>query len=243
LAILSKVSELITDVRDIINETTESFWTDVYITRQLEKGHQIASTKIKMVKMLWTVTLVTGTASTGQAQIVDDREILLPSTFISIDDGGVYYNDDVCAASSIKQIKDSDEDWLERSGTPSRYYLRGDMLGFDNKISAADTVRIYGTKMPTELTGTQAPFDGDYRTVGYRYLLVDYAIGMCWKKKNEIEKFAFYLAPKVGSFWVGLAEMKSELLEDGDEGYNMITEDNPAHYHKAERWPDWSQFD
>jgi len=242
MSILTNIADLEEDVRDIINETTAGFWSSAYIIRQLKKGHQIASTKIKMVKMLWTATLVTGTASTGQAQIVDDREILLPSTFISIDDGGVYYNDDVCAASSIKQIKDSDEDWLERSGTPSRYYLRGDMLGFDNKISAADTVRIYGTKMPTELTGTQAPFDGDYRTVGYRYLLVDYAIGMCWKKKNEIEKFAFYLAPKVGSFWVGLAEMKSELLEDGDEGYNMITEDNPAHYQKAKRFPDWSQF-
>lgn len=230
MSILTNSTDLIEDVRSIINEETAGFWTDAYILRQLEKGHQIASTKIKMVKMLWTVTLVTGTPSTGQAQIVDDREILLPSTFISIDDGGVYYNDDVCAATSIKQIKDSDEDWLERSGTPSRYYLRGDMLGFDNKISAADTVRIYGTKMPDALSASQAPFDADYRTVGYRYLLVDYAIGMCWKKKNELEKFAFYLAPKVGSFWVDLNEMKSELLEDGDEGYNMIAEDNPAHY-------------
>lgn len=243
MSILANSTDLIEDVRSIINEETAGFWTDAFILRQLEKGHQIASTKIKMVKMLWTVTLVTGTAGTGQAQIVDNREILLPSTFISIDDGGVYYNDDVCAATSIKQIKDYDEDWLERSGTPSRYYLRGDMLGFDNKISAADTVRIYGTKMPDALSAAQAPFDADYRTVGYRYLLVDYAIGMCWKKKNELEKFAFYLAPKVGSFWVGLNEMKSELLEDGDEGYNMISEDNPAHYCVPKRFPDWSQFD
>lgn len=242
MSILANSTDLIEDVRSIINEETAGFWTDAYILRQLEKGHQIASTKIKMVKMLWTVTLVTGTAGTGQAQIVDDREILLPSTFISIDDGGVYYNDKVCMASSIKQIKDSDEDWLDRSSTPSRYYLRGDMLGFDNKISAADTVRIYGTKMPDALSATQAPFDADYRTVGYRYLLVDYAIGMCWKKKNELEKFAFYLAPKVGSFWVGLAEMKSELLEDGDENYGMICDNNPAHYNIAKRFPDWSQL-
>lgn len=242
MGILTNIADLEEDVRDIINETTAGFWTSAYIQRQLNKGHQISSTKIKMVKMLWTATLTTSTPSTGQAQIVDNREILLPSTFISIDDGGVYYNDKVCAASSIKQIKDSDEDWLDRSGTPSRYYLRGDLLGFDNKISAADTIRIYGAKMPDELTGAQAPFDADYRTVGYRFLLVDYAVGMCWKKKNELEKFAFYLAPKVGSFWVGLADMKSELLEDMDEGYNLISEDNPAHYSTPGKFPDYSQF-
>ena len=193
---------------------------------------------------MWTATLTDSSPSAGEAQITDEREIRLPSTFMSIDDGGVYYNDDVCSATSIKQIKDYDKDWLEKSGTPHRYYLRGDMLGFDNKISAGDTVRIYGTKMPDELTGDQAPFDGDYRTVGYRHLLVDYAVGMCWKKKNEMEKFAFYLAPKVGSFWVGLREMKGELLEDRDEDYGMTPDKNPAHHNVArKRWPDYSQFD
>ena len=233
MAILANLADLVEDVRDIILETTEGFWLDTYIERQLEKGHQIASAKIKMVSMIWEATLVTGTPSTGEAQIVDDREILLPSSFVSIDDGGVYYNDDVCSATSIKEIKDHNKDWLEGSGTPSRYYLRGDMLGFDQKISAGDTVRIYGVKMPDALSAAQAPFDADYRTVGYRYLIVDYAVGMCWKKKNEMSKFAFYLQPKVGSFWVGLNEMKAELLEDRDENYGMIAEDNPARPHST----------
>jgi len=244
LAILANLDDLTEDVRDIINETTEDFWTDDYIERQLEKGHQIASAKIKMVSMIWTATLQTeADPAAGYARIVDNREILLPSGFIAIDDGGVYYNDDVCDASSIKEIKDSDKDWLEGSGTPRRYYLRGDMLGFDQKISAGDTIRIYGIKMPDEISAAQAPFDADYRTVGYRYLLVDYAVGMCWKKKNEMAKFAFYLQPKVGSFWIGINEMKAELLEDRDENYGMIAEDNPARPHVAKRWPDYSQFD
>lgn len=243
MAILANLTDLEEDVRDIINETTEGFWLSTYIQRQLKKGHQIASTKIKMVSMLWTVTLTDDTPDTGEAQIVDEREILLPSSFISIDDGGVYYNDDVCDASSIKQIKDYNKDWLEGSGTPHRYYLRGDMLGFDQKISAGDTVRIYGIKMPDKLAAGTAPFDSDYRTIGYRHLIVDYALGMCWKKKNEMAKFAFYLAPKVGSFWVGLKEMKGELLEDRDEDYGMIPEDNPAHCYVAKKWPDYSQFD
>jgi len=232
MAILANLTDLVEDVRDIINETTEGFWLDTYIERQLEKGHQIASTKIKMVSMIWTVTLTTSTPGAGEAQIVDNREILLPSSFIAIDDGGVYYNDDVCSASSIKQIKDYDKDWLDRSGTPSRYYLRGDMLGFDNKISAGDTVRIYGVKMPAELTGAQAPFDADYRTIGYRYLLVDYAVGMCLKKKKD-DEWKIYLTPKVGSFWVGLNEMKAELLEDRDEDYGMIPGDNLTRPHST----------
>jgi len=231
--ILANLTDLVEDVRDIINETTEGFWLDTYIERQLKKGHQIASAKVKMVSMIWEVTLTDSDPDTGEAQITDDREILLPSSFIAIDDGGVYYNDDVCSASSIKQIKDYNKDWLEGSGTPSRYYLRGDMLGFDQKISAGDTVRIYGVKMPDELAAGTAPFDADYRTIGYRYLIVDYAVGMCWKKKNEMAKFAFYLQPKVGSFWVGLNEMKGELLEDRDEDYGMIADDNPARPHST----------
>ena len=231
--ILANLTDLEEDVRDIINEEDPGFWTSDYIQRQLKKGHQIASAKVKMVSMIWTVTLTDGTPDTGEAKITDDREILLPSSFITIDDGGVYYNDDVCSASSIKQIKDYNKDWLEGSGTPSLYYLRGDMLGFDQKISAGDTVRIYGVKMPDALDATTAPFDADYRTIGYRYLIVDYAVGMCWKKKNEMAKFAFYLQPKVGSFWVGLNEMKGELLEDRDEDYGMIAEDNPARPHST----------
>jgi len=231
--ILANLTDLEEDVRDIINEKTAGFWTSDYIQRQLKKGHQIASAKVKMVSMIWKVTLVAEAAGEGQAQITDEREILLPSKFIAIDDGGVYYNDDVCDASSIKRIKDYNKDWLEGSGTPHRYYLRGDMLGFDQKISAGDTVRVYGVKMPDELATGTAPWDADYRTIGYRYLLVDYAVGMCWKKKNEMAKFSFYLAPKVGSFWVGLNEMKAELLEDRDEDYGMIPDDNPARPHSV----------
>ncbi len=242
MSILSTSTELIADVRSLVNETTASFWTDAFILRQLEKAHQIMTSKLKLIHAIWTATLVTGTAGTGEAQISDDREIRLPSTYLSIDDGGVYYNDDVCYPTSIKKLKDADEHWLDNSGTPHQYYLRGDMLGFDQKISAGDTVRIYGTKIPTALSASQAPFEGDYRTVGYRSLLVDYAVGMCWKAKNEFQKYAFYLAPKVGSFWVGIEEMKEELLASGDEDYGMIPQENPAHIYTETSFPDWEQL-
>ena len=233
MAILANIDDLEEDVRDIINETTEGFWTDAYIQRQLEKGHQVISSKIKMISMIWTVTLVTGTPSTGEAQIVDDREILLPSAFIAIDDGGVYYNSDVCPPTTIKEIKHTNKDWLDAEGTPHRYYLRGDMLGFDQKISSGNIVRIYGIKMPDEISAAQAPFDNDYRLTAYRYLLVEYCVGMCWKKKGEMAKFAFYLQPGVGSFWVGLQEMRAELTEDLDEDNGMILSENLARPHST----------
>lgn len=243
MAILANSTELTTDVRDLINEENEGFWKDAFILRQLKKGHQIASTKLKIVSSLWTVTLVTGTPGAGEAQITDDREIRLPSSMISVDGGGVYYNDDVCSPTTIKHLKHVDKNWLDQTGTPSQYYLRGDMLGFDMQISAADTVRIYGIKMPAELAAGTAPWDGDYRTVGYRYLIVDYAMAMCWKKKNEMDKHDRILAPNVGSFWQGLKEMKFELLNNNDDDYRMVKVKNPAHHYKEKSWPDWSQFD
>jgi len=234
MAILANITELVADVRDIINETTEGFWTDAYIERQLEKGHQIASAKIKMISMIWTVTLQTAAdPETGYAQIVDDREILLPSNFIAIDDGGVYYNDGMCPPTTIKEIKHTNKDWLDAEGTPHRYYLRGDMLGFDQKISSGNIVRIYGIKMPDEISAAQAPFDNDYRLTAYRYLLVNYAVGKCWEKKGEMTKFAFYLQPGVGSFWVGLQEMRAELTEDLDEDNGMILSENLARPHST----------
>ena len=243
MAILANSTELTTDVRDLILETTASFWTDVFILRQLKKGHQILSTKLKLVSTIYTVTLQTAAdPEAGYAQITDDREIRLPSSFISIDEGGVYYNDDVCSPTSIKQLKEN-KDWLDSTGTPRQYYLRGDMLGFDKQISADDTVRIYGIKMPAELAVGTAPFDGDYRTVGYRYLIVEYAVAMCWKKKNEMDKHDRILAPKVGSFWQGLKDMKFELLGNADDDYRLIKEENPAHSYKKKSWPDWEQFD
>ena len=241
MAILSNTTELEEDVRGIINEATASFWSSDFILRQLEKGHQIVSSKIKLVHTIWTAILIATTPSAGYAQITDDREIRLPSGFISIDTGGVYYNDDTCAFTTIGVLKE-DKDWLDRTGTPHQYYLRGDMLGFDKQITATDTVRIYGTKIPTELSASQAPWDGDYRTVGYRSLLVDYAVGMCLKKKKDPEWRA-YLTPKVGSFWLDLEDMKEELLVNGDEDCGMVSVDNPTHTYEGGSFPDYSQFD
>ena len=243
MAILTNSTEIIADVRELILETTAGFWTDAFILLQAKKGHQILSTKLKLVSTIYIATLVTGTPGSGEAQITDDREIRLPSSFLSIDEGGVYYNDDVCSPTSIEQLKNNNKDWLDKTGTPRQYYLRGDMLGFDKQISAADTIRIYGIKMPAELAAGTAPFEGDYRTIGYRYLIVNYAVAMCWAKKNEMDKHDRILAPVVGSFWIGLVDMKRELLANADDNYRMIKRESPTRSYKKKSWPDWSQFD
>ena len=241
MAILNTSTALIADVREIVLETTADFYTDAYILLQLKKADQILSTKLKLISTIWTVTLTDSSPGSGEAQITDNREIRLPSSYLSIDEGGVYYNDDVCSPTSIEQLKTYNKNWLDKTGTPRQYYLRGDMLGFDKQISAADTVRIYGIKMPAEIAASVAPFDGDYRTVGYRYLLVEYAVGMCLKKKRD-DDWKLYLTPKVGSFWVGLAEMKQELLANADDDYKMIKRESPTRSYKKKSWPDWEQF-
>ena len=42
LAILTNITDLEEDVRDLINESTAGFWSSTFIQRQLKKGHQIA---------------------------------------------------------------------------------------------------------------------------------------------------------------------------------------------------------
>ena len=121
MSILTNSTDLIEDVRSLINEEVEGFWTDAFILRQLKKGHQVLSTKLKLSSTIWTATLTTSDPGTGEAQITDNREIRLPSTFISIDEGGVYYNDDVCSPTSIKQLKHNNKDWLDETGTPRLY--------------------------------------------------------------------------------------------------------------------------
>jgi len=242
MSILADEDALVTDVRDLINETTANFWTDAFIKRQLEKAHQILSTRLRMIHNLWTATLVTGTPGDGEAKIIDDREIRFPANCMAIDDGGIYYNDDRCSPTTIGRLKSIDEDWLDRTGTPTEYYLRGDMIGFNRKISASDTVRIYGTGLPTELSDETdpAPFDGDYRTVGYRELLVDYAVGMCWKKKRDLKTYAFYLAPKVGVFWQKLEEMREDLFVSEEE-FELMSESNISHFYRRTRFPNWNE--
>ena len=244
MAILTNIDDLLEDVRSLIDETTADFWSDAFIERQLEKAHQIISTKVGIVHTIWTATLTSSTPNAGEAQISNDREIRLPSTFISIDHGGVYYNDRTVLNMNIDEISRANEEWLDESGDPGYYYLRGDMLGFDRKIAAGDTVRIYGVKMPTALSSVQEPFDGDYRTIGYRSLLVDYAVGMCWRKKNEMTKYREILQPGVGSFWQGIEDMRCELIANNADSYaGIVAGSHPGKFVGEFFFPDLKQLD
>ncbi|MFZ7134341.1 MAG: hypothetical protein ACOWWR_18500 [Eubacteriales bacterium] len=245
MSILANLDDLVEDVRDLIDEETADFWTDAFIERQLKKAHQISSTKLKTIKAIWTTVLTASiTPGTGESTICNNREITLPGAFIGIDKGGVYYNDKALSHIDIPELKTNDTEWLDETGTPHGYYLRGNVLGFDRQVSAGDVVKIHGIKMPTELSADQSPWDGDYRTIGYRFLLVDYAVGMCWRKKNEMTKYREILTPQVGSFWQDLNDMRVELLTNNlDDQARMIPASNPAHHVKSFNFPDMTQFD
>ena len=180
---LATVAELITSVRRLINETDESFWLDAEITEWLNEGQEYISAATKVLSKYYDYTILAD-------DIVDDREIRLPSDFITLDDGSVFYNDKVITETTLTELNQwHGSDWRSDTGTPVRFYRRADNLGFFPKLSAGDTIRFYGVERAPTLTGAIEPFSGDYRCIPLRRFIRDYAIAQCWYKKRNISDY------------------------------------------------------
>jgi len=180
---LAKLSELITDVRSLINEATESFWTDVEITRWLNEGQEYISAATKVLSKYYDYTILAD-------DIIDEREIRLPSDFITLDDGAVFYNDKFIDEITLIELnRYAGTDWRDDTGTPIRFYRRADNLGFYPKLNAGDTVRFYGIERAPTLENEVVPFSGDYRCIPLRKYIRDYAIAQCWYKKRNISDY------------------------------------------------------
>lgn len=176
---LATVAELITDVRSLINESADGFWLDTEITRWLNEGQEYISNATKVLSKYYDYTIVAD-------DIIDDREIRLPSDFITLDEGGVFYNNDNITEITITELnRYYGYDWRDETGTPKRFYRRADNLGFFPKLSAGDTVRFYGVERAPTLVDAVVPFSGDYRTIPLRRYIRDYAIAQCWYKKRN----------------------------------------------------------
>ena len=194
---LATVAELITSVRRLINETTASFWTDDEITEWLNEGQEYISAATKVLSKYYDYTIVADT-------LVDDREIRLPSDFITLDDGAVFYDDESISEITLIELNlYYGSDWRSETGTPKRFYRRADNLGFYPKPSAGDEVRFYGVERAPTLAGSVVPFSGDYRCIPLRRYIRDYAIAQCWYKKrnrddyrdkmNEVDRGIIYI--------------------------------------------------
>jgi len=228
MAILATAATILASVRRRINETTEGFWTNDGINADVLEGLEDIAHETGCLRTYKTYTI-------DADDIFDEHEIRMDSDFIAIDEGLVFYNDVACYPTSQSRLVLGNNEWKEETGTPSKYYVRGDMLGFNRQITAGDTVKFYQIERAAEITGDVPPFNGDYRLVNFRKLARDYAVSMCWYDKGEDAK---------GDRWFqryqfGLDRMKELLNVEMDSASMMIPGDNLAHSTIKKGFPDW----
>jgi hypothetical protein len=237
--LLSTLTKLIAGIRLLLNEKVEGFWLDTDITLKIQEAQEEIAHETFCLRTWKTYTIlsadifadtVAGTAGVG-------REIRMDDDFIAIDEGLVYYNGVALRPTTQARLVLADSEWRDQTGTPSRYYVRGDMLGFDRLISVGDTVEFYQIERAVALSGDIAPFNGDYRLINFRKLIVDYVVSQCWyMKKDNTDGDRFW-----NKYLYGLNSMKELLGIDMDNSYQMIPEDHPARFYPREHFPDWGQ--
>jgi len=220
------IATMETAVRSLINEKTASFWTSDEVKAWLLEGLEDIAHETHCLRTWKTYTILAD-------DIFDERELRFPSDFISVDEGKIYYNDVVCYPTNQANMSNYDSEWRSRTGTPSQYYIRGDMYGFNRKISAGDTVKFYMIERAVEISGDVAPFNGDYRLINFRKLAIWYATSMCWYKKNEDTKGDRFRA----YYDRGVLRMQELLGIDLDGVSAMIPEDSLSHFVEEGTWP------
>ena len=139
----------------------------------------------------------------------------------------------MCYPTTQARLSNYDNKWRSREGTPSEYYIRGDMYGFNRKISAGDTIKFYMIERAAEISGNVTPFNGDYRLINFRKLAIDYATSKCWRKKNERTLAIDYM----NDYKYGLERMKELLGIDLDGVSAMVPEESLSHFSVEGKWP------
>ena len=213
-------------VRSLINEATAKFWTATEIPLWLKEGLEDIAHETHCLRTWKTYTI-------DADDIFDERELRFDSDFIAIDEGKIYYNDIVCYPTTQARLSNYDNKWRSREGTPSEYYIRGDMYGFNRQISAGDTVKFYMIERAVEISGSVVPFNGDYRLINFRRLAIWYAVSMCWEKKNEDVKAQRYM----NKYDKGVNSMKELLGIDLDGVSAMVPEESLSHFLVEGKWP------
>ena len=222
------IATMETAVRSLINEKTASFWESTEIPLWLKEGLEDIAHETHCLRTWKTYTILA-------ADIFDEREIRMAEDFIAIDEGKVYYNDVVCYPTSQARLSNYDSEWRDHEGDPSQYYVRGDMLGFNRQISAGDTIKFYMIERAEEISGSVAPFNGDYRLINFRKLAIWYATSQCWEKKNETTKADKWM----NRYEIGVEKMKVLLGIDMDGTSQVVPEESLSHFHTVSKWPDW----
>ena len=226
--LLSTLDKINIDVRSVLCELTEGFWLDTEITNWSNEAQEEIANETFCLRTWKTYTILAD-------DIFDSREIRMDDDFIAIDEGLVYYNDVALRPTTQARLTLADNEWRDQTGTPSRYYVRGDMLGFDRQISADDTIDFYQIERADTMSGLVPPFNGDYRLINFRKLIRDYVLAFCWEKKGEDKRSDKCM----NRYLYGIQRMKDMLGIDMDNTSQIIMEDHPAKFYRKGTWPDW----
>ena len=229
---LETLAVLVTSVRYLVNEATASFWSDAEIGLYLNEGQEIFSTETKCLSKYYSHEL-------GSSDIKHDREIRMNSDFVAFDEGGVLYNDKPLTPISLKALDEWAGSWRDTTGTPTRFYVRGDMIGFYPKPSVGDTVKYYGIERAATLVDSVVPLASDYRVIAFRRHIRDYAVAMCWYKKYEDVKGDKWMA----KFDKGLYTANAIINGERNQPKMMIPAYRPRGHAYSIRWGDTSHFD
>lgn len=210
---LASLAELVTSVRYLINETTEGFWTDIFIGLMLNEGQEEFSSATQCLSKFYSYTL---TAS----DIKNDREIRLNSDFIAFDEGGVIYDDKSLIPTTMKELNTwAGADWRDETSEPTHFYQRGDTIGFaPGRPEAGKVVKYYAVERAPTLVDAIVTLSGDYRVIAFRRYIRDYAISRCWEAKNETQKALL----KMASFERGVIKCNNVVFGNKSEPFRMI---------------------
>lgn len=229
---LATVAEIIISVRYLINEATSSFWTDPEITTYINEAQEIIATETKCLSKYYKHTLLA-------ADIVNTREVRFYTDYIALDDGGIIYDGNPLEQISLNALNEHFGSWRTTTGTPTRFYFRSDMMGFFPIPSAGAVIEYYGIERATDLSGSTPPLSGDYRTVAFRRYIRDYAVAMCWYKKNEMNKYQ----GKMNEFEKGIYNINAILNGNKNQGAQIIPAYRPRGHAYAVRYGRTDIFD
>jgi len=218
MAILADIDEIVTEVRDLLDEAVtdeNKFWSDTQIIKWANIGAEKFTSHTRVLSKRYSYTV-------EAADVANDRELRLSSDFITFDEGGVICNDKKIEEISLAEVDEwKGNAWRDRTATnPIGYYRRGDMIGFVPSLAVGDTVVYFGIERAPTMVAADgvAPLSGDYRLVAFRTYIVSFALARCWYKKKEFDLYREQLA----EFWKGVGLVNSVVHGEKNQVKRMI---------------------
>ena len=166
-------SEVLTDIRNQINEQSAGFYSDEEIYAYMWNGE----------KILAETTGCAETTDSTLTTVAAQREYTIPSTVATL--LRVEYDSyklKKIDLTQLDQIEGKTYGGITTSGDPVYYYEFGNKIGLSSIPTAAKTLKLWVIAIPTKLTSTSTAF-----TIPNRYgdYLTDYCLFRMWAKDQQ----------------------------------------------------------